>query len=167
MSARRRNWTEAELAQVTGRTLTMIERLNATILQPLSRGRIRLGTEDKLSADVFEFMKDALESGRYVGVFTHVANEANAGNDRLAGMYQHKKKLIGMVPGATDWWFLWRCGAGVIELKSKGLDGSLSDNQAVFRDWCDWAGIRHEVCNRLTQVEKTLERWGALAPKEG
>jgi hypothetical protein len=137
-------------------------------LAPVSMRGVRLGPEDRLSASFYEFMKGELRDGRYRGVFAHVANESGqSGRDLKTTLRQHKKKAIGMVPGVTDWILLWRTSGGVLggggmELKARGLEGSLSDNQRLFRDWCRLFDIPWAVCNKLDAAQRTLIKWGAF-----
>lgn len=134
-----------------------------SILKPIPLNGLKLGPEDRLSVEVMNMMRAAKVSGRYVGVFSHVANESGAPGSKQTILRSVKKKAMGMVPGTPDWWFLWPSGAGVIELKRHGVkEGGLSDSQKEFRDWCREDGVRWAICNKLEDVEATLIKWGAM-----
>jgi hypothetical protein len=133
------------------------------ILERISNRGMKLGPEDTLSAEVYDFMLDAVERGSYAGIFTHCAHESGAASSKLAKLRSMKRKRMGMVPGAADWWFMWPGGSGVIELKAPGTrDGGLSPTQRQFRDWCKASGIAWALANKLVEVERTLVEWGAL-----
>lgn len=146
---------------------TIIQRLfgaGAPLGDLVNRG-ITIKAEDKVSAEHYANMKRALRDQRYVGFFTHVGNESGErGNELRTQRRQMKKKLIGMVPGTTDWIHIWTTfgtiGAGVIELKRPGvLEGGLSINQAMVRDWCKASGIPWACHNSADKAFDQLVQW--------
>ena len=148
----------------------LIERLFAegAPFGKLTRQGVQLGPEDRVSADYFLLMKAAIQERRYVGFCTHIGNESGErGNELRTKRRQHKKKVLGMVPGATDWIHIWTTlgtlGAGVIELKRPGRkEGGLSNNQAMVRDWCKACGIPWACHNKAEAAFEQLIEWGGV-----
>lgn len=177
MSARR-NWTEAGFAALQKRRgiepepQTVLRRLLDGILKKIESPNLKYGPEDRLSVEIHDFMRLALEDGRFRGVWFKVPNESGAPESWLAKVRSWKKRSMGMVPGVTDFIIMWDAAPlledrGVIEIKRPGrLDGALSDDQRDFRDWCQWTGIPWACVNRLDTFIATLEGWGALNPQE-
>lgn len=79
-------------------------------------------------------------------------------------------------PGTADFYFLWRAGSGVIELKRDRAPrepdlfrrnhprpaGRPSERQVAYRESCLRHGIRYAVCRNLGEVEDTLVGWGFI-----
>jgi hypothetical protein len=149
---------------------TLLQRLffqGAPFAKPHYAGR-PLKAEDKVSAELAVLMREAMRDGRFVGLCSHVANESGDQSTKLARLRSQKKKVMGMLSGAPDWWFGWVLPAGgrdfgVIELKRPGvLQGSLSDSQAMVRDWCQEIGIPWACHNRSDRAFEQLQAWGAI-----
>lgn len=143
----------------------LIAELLATILRLPNSGGYKLGPEDKLSAELFRWMRQALRQDAYRGWFLHIANEYTnvAGNELQSRIRSNKARAMGMVAGAVDWLFIWPVGnlfdVGWIELKHKGR---LSPNQEIFRKWVLTFSPHHAVARDMPTITATLERWGAL-----
>lgn len=97
---------------------------------------------------------------RLKAVWFHVPNEAK--RSKQLGMIM---KALGMIPGVSDYVFLWDGGCGVIELKH-GNNG-LRDSQAIFLDWCRDHKVNRAVCYGANQVDTVLREWGILKEKPG
>lgn len=93
--------------------------------------------------------------GRLKAVWFHVPNEAK--RSRQLGVIM---KALGMIPGVSDFVFLWDGGGGVIELKY-GKNG-LQDSQVIFLEWCRTYNVPRAVCYGANQVDTVLHEWGVL-----
>jgi hypothetical protein len=139
--------------------------------------RRRLSPEEQLSALVATELRRLTLAGELRCVWTCVRVE-HRGGDPIARMIQHLLRVLGVVPGAPDWWFAWGDGAGLIELKVERpadlldlrKDGAaraptrtyMRPIQRDFREWCASNGVRHAVSRSVPEVISALRGWGRL-----
>ena len=136
-------------------------------LKEINRPKLDIGPEGELSHQVLIMMRDELKAGQYRGIFGAISNESRHGSERLSRWQGQIKKWLGLVPGTTDWFFMWGTGAGVIELKAPGnREAALKPNQIIYRDWCRATGINWALENKLGGVRSTLLKWGAFRPRD-
>lgn len=142
----------------------MIGRLLLGILA-VPRLRVRMGLEDKISAEMRSHMVAALADGSYDGIFIHCPNEGQR-SPAAGALFRH----IGLVPGAPDWWFMGPWGCGVLEFKvkqgRKSADDLLTDSQKDFRDWCRTFGVNHASCVSVQEAFTALHAWGAVRKRQ-
>lgn len=128
---------------------------------PLSRG-MKIGPEDREALVFANALRAASLEGRLAAVWTHPANE-------LAGVTRSTNygprplpqaalaRALGLVKGASDYLFLWRGGAGAIEFKS--AEGSLTQGQRDFREWCAAVGVPFRVARSTPEALGFLTEW--------
>jgi hypothetical protein len=137
----------------------------------------RLSPEEQLSALVATELRRVTLAGELRCVWTCVRVE-HRGGDPIARMIQHLLRVLGVVPGAPDWWFAWATGAGLIELKVERpadlldlrQDGTarkptrtyMRPIQRDFRQWAVSLGVRHAVARSVPEVRATLREWERL-----
>lgn len=117
--------------------------------------RIRLEEEQKLSVEVANWLRERSLDGTLKAVWTHVANEGKRSMTAAQIL-----KAMGLIPGASDYVFMWGDGAGVIELKAG--KNKETENQLHFFSWCGALGVRHATCRSLDEVQSALVSWGAF-----
>ena len=86
-------------------------------------------------------------------VWFHVSNE-----NPVAKKFVHWSKIqkaMGKTSGAPDYVFLWKGGCACVEMKSS--KGRLSENQIIFKEWCDFLGIDYIVCYTAQHVLSLLK----------
>lgn len=139
----------------------------ATILRLMSFKNFkgRTGPEDRIAIEVAMMLRVETIRGTLKATWTCIPHEVgatslNSKGFRLAQTRYAKAKAMGLVTGSADYVFVWPDGGGWIELKAK--DGSLSQPQRDFREWCETAGVRHAVCRSVEDVAETLFSWGVL-----
>jgi hypothetical protein len=118
--------------------------------------RTNLPPETALCIDIANLLRKHTVRGTYAGVWCHIPNEGKR-SPRMGQLL----KATGLLAGAPDYVFLWRSGAGMIEIKAKGRKG-LSPAQSDFREWCMSAGIPWALCRSVAEVQDTLLAWGAI-----
>jgi hypothetical protein len=143
---------------------------------------LRLQPEQVLQVSIAAQLRAWRASGELRATWTAIPNELPFSDDmkRVAAMLGVKRKLMGGVPGAPDFVFVWATGGGWIEVKTGGGDsyigrtgatfkvkkrapGVLSEEQRRFGDWCESEAARHEVCRSVEQVATVLRVWGCLS----
>lgn len=67
---------------------------------------------------------------------------------------------LGKISGTPDMIFLWEDGAGCIEFKSKS--GRLSEEQELFKKWCELRGVNYALVRTTEQAIETLKDWKVL-----
>ena len=117
--------------------------------------RCKLEPEQKLCVEIADRLRGYTLDGRLKGVWSHIANEGK--RHVFVGIIL---RAMGLIKGATDYFFAWQNGCGVIEVKTDA--GRLTDNQLHFAAWCKHEGVPHAVCRSVEEIEVTLKRWGAL-----
>lgn len=136
-----------------------------------SWGGRRLDPEEELSLWVAAELRKLTRSGALRAVWTRVPVEVRRGG-KVAAMWQCLGRVLGVVPGCSDFLVLWGTGAGAIELKVEAGQGDmlspgrrrtyLRQNQRDFREWCLSLGVRHAVCRSVIEVKDTLRQWERL-----
>lgn len=137
----------------------------------------RLAPEEQLSALVATELRRLTLEGALRAVWTCHRVE-HAGGDAIGRMIQRLQRVLGVIPGAPDWWFAWGTGAGLIELKVERpadlldlrKDGTaraptrtyLRPIQKDFREWCVSNGVKHACCRSVNEVKSALREWGRL-----
>jgi hypothetical protein len=137
----------------------------------------RLSPEEQLSALVATEMRRLTLAGELRAVWTCHRVE-HAGGDAIGRMIQRLQRVLGVVPGAPDYWFAWGTGAGLLELKVERpadlldlrQDGTaraptrtyLRPVQKDFREWAVSNGVKHACCRSVPEVLVTLREWGRL-----
>lgn len=123
----------------------------------------KLGPEDSMAYAFANELRVATLEGRLDAVFLHPANE-------LAGMVTFTNgkprvpvqvavaKALGLITGASDYLFLHRAGAVVLEAKSD--TGRLNAGQRDWRDWCDAQGVPFHIFRTVAEGLDLLERYG-------
>ena len=69
-------------------------------------------------------------------------------------------RCMGLVPGAPDYVFLSKTGTLAIEVKTKS--GKLSENQKVFREWCETLAIKYVVCRSVEECQEIIKKTAGL-----
>ena len=133
----------------------LLARFGTYLDRLMTRSEIAAKGEDALSIHVADMMRKFTKDGAYRGVWFHVPNEGKRTD--YAGA---KCKAMGMIPGVTDFIFMWDGGHGGIELKVK--KNPLTDTQEDFKSWCDDSGVPWALCRSKEEVYATLLGWGAL-----
>ena len=121
---------------------------------PLPRNT-RLKPEQRLTIQVADELRKLTADGKYSGVWTHITNEGK--RSQIAGAIA---KAMGMIPGAPDFVFAGKWGAGFIEIKAG--KGKLQDTQIYFRSWVHQHQLGYATCTSVDSVLDTLREWGAL-----
>lgn len=122
-----------------------------------------LEPEQRICVQFADLMRAATLDYSFRGVWGHLPNEGKRSPIVAAIM-----KAMGLLPGGTDYFFLWEQIAGyerlkdhaVIEFKTPG--NKLSATQEVYRDWCLFVGVKHAVCTSAEEGIETLKGWGAI-----
>lgn len=141
--------------------------LRATVepTEPRGRRRHRLD-EDALQRAVVQWL--TLAKPRCL--WFHVPN--GGARDAITGA---RLKAMGVRAGVPDLVFIWKGGAGFIELKRpedrcllaelSRPEGRLSASQRAFRDECAGLGVPYVVAMSLDEVVRALKEWGLVATK--
>ncbi len=66
-----------------------------------------------------------------------------------------------MIPGASDFIFMWGAGAAAIEIKAP--DGRQSANQSDFQKWCEAENVPYHIAKSADEAEKILRDLGVLS----
>ncbi len=140
----------------------------------MSRGKIPMHAhvepEEGICIDFADLMRKATVSGRYRGIWGHIPNEGK--RHPLVALVL---KAMGLIPGSTDFYFIWDGGGGVIEFKVPARvringKGKLvrvpaterSPYQNYFRAWCVEKRVRYALCYEPDEAMSVLEGWGAF-----
>jgi hypothetical protein len=116
----------------------------------------KLHPEQRLSIALAEAMRAHTLSGAYRGVWFCVQNEGR--RHRITALIQ---KAMGLIPGVSDFVFVWTGGALLAELKV-GSNGQ-TDNQEHFQMWCGHCGLAYGVFRDVAAVEARLRDLGGLS----
>jgi hypothetical protein len=137
----------------------------------------RLSPEEQLSALVATELRRLTLAGELRAVWT--CHQLGTSGETAAGrMAMRLARVLGVVPGAPDYWFAWGTGSGLIELKIERpaslldlrKDGTaraptrtyMRPVQRDFREWAVSNGVRHACCRSVPEVTGALRRWGRL-----
>lgn len=132
-------------------------------LQSLVGFKRRLSSPSGEAAICVEFvnlLKDLTFDGLLKAVWLHIANEWAGDRKPVYGMLL---AAMGKIAGCPDYVFLWNGGCGFIEVKIPG--GELSEKQKLFKKWCAYSGVKHEVIYSAHHGIATLEKWGIIPHK--
>lgn len=111
--------------------------------------------EQRLSIECADYLRELTLTGKLNAVWCHVPNEGKRHN--IVGAIL---KAMGMLPGSPDFWFIWRDGGGVIELKCG--KNWLTDYQQYFMTWAVNNGVRQGVAKSLDEFKAILDEWGVV-----
>lgn len=116
-------------------------------------------------------MRGHTAQGRYKGIWGHTPNESKRGL-----IHNLVLRAMGMIPGATDFIFMWEKGGCVIEFKTpermrwndkgkyvKAYATKQSDSQKFYQQWCDFCKIPYFLCYTAQEAEEKLKGLGALS----
>lgn len=117
--------------------------------------RWRVDPEQRMSIELADELRKLTMSGKYKGVFSHLANEG-----KRHQIVAQILKAMGMIPGASDFMFMWDTGRGCIELKVH--PNKQNDNQRHFQAWCEGNNIPYAVCYSVEQALEVLRQWQAI-----
>jgi hypothetical protein len=127
---------------------------------------VHLGPEDREAYSFANDLRVATLEGRLKAVWGHVPNE-------LGGLVQRGRsgkiivpvqiaiaRALGLITGASDYYFCWYGGSGLIEFKSDV--GRLSNSQRDFRSWAEANYVPYAVARSCDQGLSILIDWGVL-----
>lgn len=133
--------------------------MHATIARLIKRNKLnwrwKIEPEQRECIEFFDRVRLAYLDGRLRCVAFHVGNEGKRHKIVASIM-----KAMGMVSGASDYVFLARDSAGVIEMKAG--KNTPTENQKTFMCWCEQCGVRNAVCYSADEAEQTLKAWGYM-----
>ncbi len=134
---------------------------------------VKLDAEKQECIFFADRMRAHTAQGRYKGIWGHIPNEGKRGL-----IEQLVMRTMGLIPGSTDYYFIWKGGGCVIEFKVPERMGwrkvkgdqkyikiaptKQSDNQRYFQTWCAYCGIPYYVCYTSAEAESRLRELGAL-----
>lgn len=125
----------------------------------MSRGKIpmhwKVDPEQRICIEFADRMRGLVLSGRYRGVFCHLANEGK--RHQLTALVM---KAMGMITGAPDYVFMWKGGNGLIEFKAGR--GKQTESQAYFQMWAESESVAYALCRSSDEALDTLRAWGAI-----
>lgn len=116
---------------------------------------VSLKEEERLCVAIADRMRGHTTSGRYKGIWFHVANEG-----RRSILTAIILRAMGLIPGVFDYFFAGRWGCGLIEVKIP--DGVVSPEQKDFQLWAEDHGVHTAICRTVCSFEGKLMEWGAL-----
>lgn len=117
------------------------------------------GPEDNICIAFADGLRADALAGRLTATFTHVPHEVGGGA-KNAGLRYCLAKWLGLIPGSTDYVFVWADGGGWLEAKTD--EGELTEKQKWFRQWCAAQGVRHGVFRTADEGRAILRQWGVL-----
>lgn len=129
------------------------------LLLPGKLGKVKLGPEDHITIEFATRLRVWSIERRLRAVWTHIPNEV-AGGTKNAKIRYAIAKALGMIPGASDFVFLWAKGSAAIEIKAP--KGRQSDNQTDFQTWCDIEGVPYFLAYSADEAETILRNLGVL-----
>lgn len=119
------------------------------------RGRFRLRDEDRECIAFASELRVATVEGRLGAVWTHPPNQ-------LAGQGATKAvaRAMGLIPGASDYWFVWHGGGCLIEFKTD--DGKQDQAQKDFEAWSSAIGVPYYLVRSAKAALQILRDHGRL-----
>lgn len=159
------------------------------LLVPYRTGNLQLQPEQVLSIELFRALCAEHRAGRLLAVCTCICNELplpvyDDKSRQIAVSIQTKRRAMGMIPGASDWVFVWKGGGLFAELKAPGAKitdlkkvkrvgyeklhpvkrppGRTSKNQNLFAEWCERLGVPYRVWFEVGTALAELRLLGAL-----
>nr|DAM62827.1 MAG TPA: Nuclease [Caudoviricetes sp.] len=137
----------------------MIPAINRLMIRPTLGRSVKLGPEDRISIEFANRLRVWTIERRLRGVWTHVANEVGGGTKNAMIRYAVAKAL-GMIPGCSDFIFMWDSGSAAIEMKAPC--GVQNDNQSDFQKWCEAEGVPYFIAKSADEAEQILLSLGIL-----
>jgi hypothetical protein len=140
---------------------TTIKKRGGTVLQgveflePHSIKGKGVGPEAVICIDLANWLRIETLAGRLRAVWFHVPNEG-----RRSWRQGRIMRCMGLVPGAPDYVFLGKTDTLAIEVKTKS--GKLSENQKVFREWCETLAIKYVVCRSVEECQEIIKKTAGL-----
>lgn len=105
--------------------------------------------------------KNYHETGKGLrAVWCHVANERAEAGKKESWLSMIILLAVGMIPGASDYWFVWENNGAVIEMKAGVND--LFEKQEYFETWCHYLSVKKAVHRRVDDAIQSLRDWGAI-----
>lgn len=123
-------------------------------------GAVKLGPEDRITIEFANRLRAWTIEQRLRAVWTHIPNEVGGGTKNAKIRYAIAKAL-GMIPGASDFIFMWGAGSAAVEMKAP--DGRQTANQSDFQIWCESEGVPYHVAKSADEAEAILRRLGVLS----
>lgn len=120
--------------------------------------RITLKPEDRICREFAATLIQATLEGRLRCCWTHIANENANNKSPVFGM---KLRMLGKIPGVSDYLFFNGQGSWAIEVKEPKR-GKLSPNQHLFKQWCDLYKVPYHVITEAQGGMDLLKGWGLL-----
>jgi hypothetical protein len=117
--------------------------------------RVKVGPEDHVCAAFVSGLRAATLEGRLDAVWTHPANELCKADVATA-----IARVLGLIPGSPDYWFIWKGGGALLEAKAG--KNTLSPPQKSFRAWADAKGVPFYVFYSAEEGFAILEQLGVL-----
>ncbi|EEQ92750.1 Hypothetical protein OINT_3000038 (plasmid) [Brucella intermedia LMG 3301] len=130
------------------------------LMLPGKLGAVKLGPEDRITIELANRLRAWTIEQRLRAVWTHIPNEVGGGTKNAKIRYAIAKAL-GMIPGASDFIFMWGAGAAAIEIKAP--DGRQSANQSDFQKWCEAENVPYHIAKSADEAEKILRDLGVLS----
>jgi hypothetical protein len=120
--------------------------------------KIKLGPEDRESVSLADAMRTVTLNGSYKGIWLHIPNEGK----RHVWVGQ-KMKAMGLIPGSSDYVFIWPGGCLFVELKAG--KNKQSTSQSDFQKWVQSCGFEYLLSYNHTEVLERLRLMGAITPR--
>jgi hypothetical protein len=155
----------------------------------LLRGRNaarKIGREDAACIAFADRCREWSLTGKLRATWTHIPHEVGGGgftkSDGKGGRVRigavnaqlrySLAKAMGLITGSADYVFVWKGGGGWMEFKApsetatahrpKRRGGTLTEEQKLFRDWCQSLGVEHRVVTSFAEAAAVLREWGVL-----
>jgi hypothetical protein len=130
-------------------TLSAQARACTSAIRPL---RFKPGSENELCNQIALWLKSQVEDKEKPILFFHIPNEQY---DRNQNRFTHVLLLLGLIPGAPDYFISFKKKCLFLEVKSKG--GHLSPNQRNFLSWAGYCQIPYHVIHDLQEFLKLMQ----------
>lgn len=106
-------------------------------------------TEERFQSECFQWFDDAYPHLRKL--LFHVPNGGKRSKIEAA-----RFKGMGVVPGVSDFVFLYKSRCYLIELKKPDGKGVVSDDQGRFQEQVEIHGFEHWFCNNLEEFKRLI-----------
>lgn len=134
---------------------------------------LKLGPEDRIGVPFATQLRQWTIEGKLRAVWTHIPNEmGGAGGSRhadekvrrsaarLAQIRYAIAKALGLIPGFSDYVFLWDGGCAALEAKAK--DGTQQPEQVDFQKWCADRNVPYFIFRSPEEGYAILRELGVL-----
>jgi hypothetical protein len=150
-------------------TTTTDHAITMLMSRPNLPRNVKLDPEKQECIFFADRMRLHTSQGRYKGIWGHIPNEGKRGL-----IEQLVMRAMGLIPGSTDFYFMWKGGGCVIEFKVpermafrkdkyvKVKATTQSDNQKFFQKWCEYVKVPYFVVTRSDEAEMILRSLNAL-----